>query len=165
MGPGRMTSTYSFTRTCTKLNNKLVNALLGHFWCYDSPRPRLGGSHHLPPYGILCAFPQGPHPNGILSQDSQMGVLKLPKLGLLQLCEAIILCANFWLGWGLKQSCSPHWELSNSMSHATYTQGNRGESWVLMVGSQFGNLTPSPSFDHNLCFKCPNGSCEPISNI
>ncbi len=25
--------------------------------------------------------------------------------------------------------------------------------------------TPGPSFGHNLCFKCPNGSCEPISNI
>jgi hypothetical protein len=31
-----------------------------------------------------------------------------------------------------------------------------------MVESQIGNLIPSPSFGHNLCFKCPNGSCEPI---
>jgi hypothetical protein len=30
----------------------------------DSPRPRLGGSHHLPPYSILCDPPQDPHPNG-----------------------------------------------------------------------------------------------------
>jgi hypothetical protein len=34
-----------------------------------------------------------------------------------------------------------------------------------MVGSQIANLTPNLSFDHNLCFKCPNGSCEPISDI
>jgi hypothetical protein len=34
-----------------------------------------------------------------------------------------------------------------------------------VVGSQIGNLTPSPSFGHNLCFRCPNGSCEPISDI
>jgi hypothetical protein len=27
-----------------------------------------------------------------------------------------------------------------------------------MVGSQIANLTPSLSFDHNLCLKCPNGS-------
>jgi hypothetical protein len=26
-------------------------------------------------------------------------------------------------------------------------------------------LTPGPSFGHNLCFKCPNGSCKPILNI
>jgi hypothetical protein len=34
-----------------------------------------------------------------------------------------------------------------------------------MVGSQFGNLTPDTSFDHNLCFKCPNGSCKPNLDI
>ncbi len=26
-------------------------------------------------------------------------------------------------------------------------------------------LTPGPSFGHNLCVKCPNGSCEPILDI
>ncbi len=34
-----------------------------------------------------------------------------------------------------------------------------------MVGSQIVNLTPDLSFGHNLCFKCPNTSCEPILNI
>jgi hypothetical protein len=34
-----------------------------------------------------------------------------------------------------------------------------------MVRSQIGNLTFGPSFGHNLCCKCPNGSCEPILNI
>jgi hypothetical protein len=37
----------------------------------DSPRPGLGGSHHLPPYNILYTSPRGPHPNGFLSWDSQ----------------------------------------------------------------------------------------------
>jgi hypothetical protein len=74
-----------------KPNNKLVNAKLKHFWCtnepranmdsQDSPRLRLRGNHHLPPYSILCAWPQGQHPNVILSWDSQVGVLKFPKLG------------------------------------------------------------------------------------
>ncbi len=36
MGLGRMTSNHSFTRTCTKPNNKLVSALLEHFW--DEPQ-------------------------------------------------------------------------------------------------------------------------------
>jgi hypothetical protein len=31
-----------------------------------------------------------------------------------------------------------------------------------VVGSQIGNLTPNLSFGHNLCFKYPNGSCEPM---
>jgi hypothetical protein len=34
-----------------------------------------------------------------------------------------------------------------------------------MVKSEIDNLTFNPSFDHNLCFKYPNGSCEPILNI
>jgi hypothetical protein len=34
-----------------------------------------------------------------------------------------------------------------------------------MFGSQIGNLTPSLSFGHNLCFKCPNGSCDHVLDI
>jgi len=45
----------------------------------DSPWSELGESHHLPPYSILYASPQGPHPNDILSRDSQMGVSKFPS--------------------------------------------------------------------------------------
>jgi hypothetical protein len=36
---------------------------------------------------------------------------------------------------------------------------------VGVVGSQTANLTPGLSFDHNLCYRCPNGSCEPILDI
>jgi len=63
----------------------------------DSPQPGLRGSHHLPLYSILCAFPRGPHPNGFLSWDSQVGVPKLPKLGLSQLWGLITLCVNLRL--------------------------------------------------------------------
>jgi hypothetical protein len=51
------------------------------------------------------------------------------------------------------------------MSHATCKRGNRGASRLLMIGSQIANLTPGPSFGHNLCLKCSNGSCQPILNI
>ncbi len=51
------------------------------------------------------------------------------------------------------------------MSHSTYTQRIWGNSWLLMVGSQIANLTPSHSFGHNLCFKYPNGSYKPILDI
>jgi hypothetical protein len=34
-----------------------------------------------------------------------------------------------------------------------------------MVGSQIGNLTLDLSFGHNLCFRCSNGSYEPILDI
>jgi len=131
----------------------------------DSPWLELGGSHHLPPYIILCAFPWGPHPNGFLSWDSQTGIPKLPKLKLPRLWGPVPLCVNLWLKWGLKQSCSPRWELSNGMSHATCKQGNWVNSRLLVVGSQIANLTPDFSFGHNLCFRCWNGSCEPILDI
>jgi hypothetical protein len=91
-----------------------------------------------------------------------MGVPKFPKLRLPQLWRPITLCADLQLRWGLKQSCSPHWKLSNIMCYVTCTQGNQGDSWLLMFGSQIGNLTPDPSFGHNLGFKYSNGSFEPI---
>jgi hypothetical protein len=94
-----------------------------------------------------------------------MGVPKFPKLGLPQLWRPIILCANLWLRWGLKQSCSPCQEISNVMSHATCTQGSQGYSRLLMVESQIGNLIHGPSFGHNLWFKYPNGLCNPILDI
>jgi len=34
-----------------------------------------------------------------------------------------------------------------------------------VVGSQTANLTPGPFFDHNLCCRCPNGSCKAILDI
>jgi hypothetical protein len=100
-----------------------------------------------------------------LSRDTQMGVSKLPKSGLSQFGSPITLCTYLWLTWGLKQSYSPHQELFNGIWHATCTQGNWVDSWLLVVGSKIVNLTPDLSFGHNLCFRCPNGSCEPILNI
>jgi hypothetical protein len=62
--------------------------------------------------------------------------------------------------------CKPPIDMkSEAKWHATYTQGNRVDSRLLMVENQIANLTPGPSFDHNLCFKCPNGLCKPISDI
>jgi hypothetical protein len=51
------------------------------------------------------------------------------------------------------------------MSHVAFTQGNRVDSWLFVVGSQTANLTTGFSFAHNLCFRCPNEQCEPISDI
>jgi hypothetical protein len=131
----------------------------------DSPRPGLGGRHHRPPYTIFCAWEWDQHPTVILSRDSQVAVPKFLKLRFLRLWRPITLCVDLQLRWGLKQSCSPHLNLSNGKWHATCTQGNHGYYQLLIVGSQIDNLTLDPSFGHNLCFKRPNGSCEPILNI
>jgi hypothetical protein len=94
-----------------------------------------------------------------------VAVPKFPKLGLPQLWEPITLCGNLWLRLVLKQSCSPCQELSNSMLHATCTHRHWDNSWLLVVGSQIVNLIIGFSFDHNLCFRCPNGLCKPILDI
>jgi hypothetical protein len=126
----------------------------------DSPWPKPRGSHHLPPYSILCASPRHLHPNGFLSRDFQGGVLKLSWFRLLPFCAIITLCSDLRLGWGLKQTCSSCQDLSSSVSHSTYMHRNQVDFWLLVVGSQIGL-----SFCHNLCCKCPNASCEPIFDI
>jgi hypothetical protein len=85
--------------------------------------------------------------------------------GLSRLWGPITLCVDLRLKWGLKKSYSRHREFFNSMSQAPYMQGNRVNFWLLVVGSQTSNLTPDPCFGHNLCFRCPNESCEPIVDI
>jgi len=84
----------------------------------DSPRPGLRGSHHLPPYNILCDSPRSPHPNGYFSWDSRAGVLKSRQMGLSGLWSPITLQADLGLQCNLKQSCSSRQELSNAMSHS-----------------------------------------------
>jgi hypothetical protein len=93
------------------------------------------------------------------------GGVKSRQLGFPRLWSPITLRADLGLGCGLKQSCIFHWELSNGMSHVVYSQVNRVDSWLFLVGSQTGNLTPGPAFGHNLCFRCPNEQCEPILDI
>jgi hypothetical protein len=53
----------------------------------------------------------------------------------------------------------------NCVSHSTWTHRDRVDSWLLVVGSQTASLTPGPSFNHNLCCRCPNGSCKAILDI
>ncbi len=131
----------------------------------DSPRPGLGGSHHLPPYSVLCVTPPHLHPNGFYSRDSQGGVSKLSRFELPGLWELITLGSNLGLGWGLKQSYSSPQELSNDVLHFICTHRGRVNSRFFVVRSQTASLILGPSFDHNLCCKCPNGSCEAIFDI
>jgi hypothetical protein len=170
MGLGRFDKLQSLTRTYTKLTQNgecIVGAFLvlgratGNLDTQDSLQPELGGSHHLPPYSIPCSSLWGSHPNGFFVWDSQVGVPKFPQLGLPQLWGRIILCADLRLWWGLKQRCSLGREISKGMSHVACTQRNQVHSRLLMVESQIVNLT----LGHNLCFRCPNGACEPILDI
>jgi hypothetical protein len=91
--------------------------------------------------------------------------LETIRFRLLRLWAIITLCSDLRLGWRLKQTCSSPLELSNSVSHFTYTHRGRVEHRILMDGSQTNNLTPGPSFCHNLCCICPNGPCKAIFDI
>jgi hypothetical protein len=102
----------------------------------DSPRPRLGGSHHLPPYSMLCSSPRRLHPNGYFSRDSRVGVPKSRQMGLPGLWSPITLRADLGSRCGLKQSCRSCRDLSNGMSHVLCSQVFRVDSRLLVVGSQ-----------------------------
>ncbi len=143
----------------------MLGQATGNLDSLDSPRPRLGGSHHLPPCSILCSSTWDLHPNGSFSRDSQSGVPKLSRFGLPRLWMLITPRPKLGSGQGLNQSCSFPRELSNGVSHFTCTHQNWVDSRLLVVGSQTANLTPGLSFDHNLCCRCPNGSCKAILDI
>jgi len=124
----------------------------------DSPWPGLGGSHHLPSYSILCVSPPHLHPNGTFSRDSQSGVSKLSQFWLPGLCAFITSRPELRLGRGL-------WELSNGVLHFTCMHRDWVDSRFLVVESQIASLILGLSFDHNLCCRRPNGSCEAILDI
>jgi hypothetical protein len=128
----------------------------GHFNTQDSPRPGLGGSHHLPPYSILCSSTRKLHPNGSFSRDSQGGVPKLSRFRLPRFWAFITSRPKLRSGRALNQTCSSHRELSNAMLHSFCKRWEEVDSRLFVVGSQIANLTPGPSFAHNLGCRCPN---------
>ncbi len=130
-----------------------------------SPWPGLGGSHHLPPYSILCITLRRLHPNDFLSQDSQSGVPKLSRFGLLGLWTVITSRHDLRSEWGLNQCCSSCWELSNTVSHSLSACREQVDSRRLVIRSQVASLTPGLSFAHNLGYRCPNRQCEAILAI
>jgi hypothetical protein len=127
--------------------------------------PDSGVSHHLTPYSILCDSPRHAHPNVTFSRDSQSGVPKLSRIGVPGLWDFIAPRLDPRSRRGLNQSCSPQRELFNAMSHSRSARQEQVDSRLLMVGSQTANLTPGPSFAHNLGCRCPNDQCEAIFDI
>jgi hypothetical protein len=51
------------------------------------------------------------------------------------------------------------------MPQTIFRRQDQVDSRLLVVGSQTANLTPDPSFAHNLSCRCPNGSCKAILDI
>jgi hypothetical protein len=135
---GRGKSLLNYTVLHPNPTLKWVRIHSAPFWCWDkpransdsldSPRPGLGGSHHLPPYSILCNSLRELHPNGFFSRDSQSIVPKLSRFGLPGLWTLITPRPKLKLGQGLNQSCNSPRELFNGVSHFTCTHRNRVDS-------------------------------------
>jgi hypothetical protein len=158
------------TRTCT---NQTTSWFV-HNWSTFGARTSHGQlrtqkTHHGLDLGEITTFPLIVYSMPGHKSRTQMafclGTPEIPKVRTFATLGAHNFVCRPSIEMTSKQSCRPCQELSNNMWHATCTQGNWGNSQLLVVGSQTANLTPNPSFGHNLCFKCPNGSCEPILNI
>ncbi len=140
----------------------------GHFDTQDSPRPGLGGSHHLP-HIVFSTAPRGSyiqmaHFPGTPKLESRNCPQTVP-IGVPGLWELISPNCQVWSRRGLNQSYSSLQELSNTMSHSRFGCREEVNSRLLMIRSQTANLTPDPSFAHNLGCRCPNDQCEAILDI
>jgi hypothetical protein len=126
----------------------------------DSPWPGLGGSHHLPPYSIICVWPWALHSNVILCRNSQIGNPKIPKMGTLATLEAHNFVCRPSIEVG---SQSKLWPLLKAFQRyvARHLHIRKSRRFLTFSGQE----SNFPSFDHNLCFKYPNGSYKPILDI
>ncbi len=162
MGTRKSDKHQLLTRTCTNQTIKLVSAQLERFWCtdepwenmdsQDSPWPELRGSHHLPPYSSMPSH-----------ETSTQMTFYLETLATLRghnfVCRPPIEMRS-------KEKLQPllrafQWCIAQHL-HARKSGRFFNFQWSRV---KFGNLTHVPSFGHNLCLKCPNGSCKPILDI
>jgi len=168
----RGVTSYLLTRTYIKLTCYFT------FWnTLDAKtshrQPWTHKTHHGPDSGEVITFPHIVYSMPLRSTHIRMAFCpRTPKEEFRNCpgldsrdCKVITLCSDLRLRWGLKQSCISPQNLSNGVSYHTYMHQIRVDSWLLVVGSQTANLTCGPSFCHNLCYKSPNGSCEPIFDI
>jgi hypothetical protein len=97
-------------------------------------------THHSPDSGEATTFPHIVFSALLHCTHARMafclGTPKVesrncPGFGHPRLCNVIILCSNLRLGWGLKQTCSSPWELSNGVSHSICTHWGQVDSRLL----------------------------------
>jgi hypothetical protein len=131
-------------------------------------------THHGPDSGEATTFPHIVFSVPHFGDYIQMALFpRTPKLesrncpeiipvGVPRLSELITLDCKVWSQRGLNQTCSPRWDRFNDVSHSQFGGREEVDSWLFVVGSQIGSLTPGPSFAHNLGYRCPNGKGEAI---
>jgi hypothetical protein len=171
-----------WSRTCIQNQHKLVRTRSACIRCWDkpransdshdTPRPGLGKCHHHPP-GVITILPivfsallRRTHTQVVVCPGTpKVQSRNCPDFGLPGLWDIIASRPNLRSERGLNQTCSPLQELSNSMSHSPSARRERVDSQLLVAGSQIANLTPGPSFAHDLGCRCSNDQCKAISDI
>ncbi len=140
----------------------------GHFRPQDTPRPELGGSHHLPLIVFSAPLHRGYIEVALFPGTPKLESRNCPKTvpsEVLGLWAFITLDCKVWSQRRSNQTCSPRRDLSNDVLHSQFGGQEEVDSRLLVVGSQTASLTPGPSFAHNLGCRCPNGQCEAIFDI
>ncbi len=144
----------------SKTNHKLVrthSAPFGVGTSHGRPWTRL--THHGPDSGEAITFPHGVFSALLHCTHAQVAIChgtpkvesrNCPSLGLSGLWAIITSCPNLRSGRGLNQSYISPQELSNAMLHSLIARQDWVDSRLLVVGSPTTNLTPGPSFAHNL---------------
>jgi hypothetical protein len=124
-------------------------------------------THHGPDSGEATTFPHivffTAGRGGYIRMAQIPGTPEIVPAGLPELWTAITPDCRVGSRWGLNQS--PRQDLSNAMSHTQIGRREEVDSRLLVVRSQTGSLTPSPSFAHNLGCRCLNCQCEAIFDI
>jgi hypothetical protein len=132
------------TWTCThQITSWLVHSLNTFGARTNHEQIRTHKTHHDPDLGEATTFPLIVY--SVLLHEAHIQMTFCPKIpkwesqnfqswDFRDFGAPITLCVDLWLRWGLKQSCSPCWELLNDMSYATCTQGSWVNSWLLVVG-------------------------------
>jgi hypothetical protein len=134
-------------------------------------------THHIPDSGEATTFPLI-----VFSATLRRGYIQMalfpgtPKLesqncpesilvGVPGLWKLISLDSQVRLERGLNQCCSSPRELFNAVLHTIIGRWEEVDSRIFVVGSQTANLTPGPSFAHNLGCRCRNGQCKASLDI
>jgi hypothetical protein len=161
-----------------KQTTKWLVHIPGHPWVLGQATGTLDHkTHHGPDSGEATTFPHIVYSaarNGGYIQMAQIpGTPKLESrncpgfvpVGVPGLWELITPDSRIRSRRDLNQGCSPRRDLSNAVSHSQIGCREEVDSRLLVVGSQAANLTPGPSFAHNLGYRCSNDQCEAIFDI
>jgi hypothetical protein len=118
-----------------------------------------GRRHHSLPYSILYDYLQGLHPNDIFhgfpSQSPKIGTLVVPKLWMLISSSNQVYFEHVKVITYSLQN-----DIFNEVFHYPIGDDLTPTPRGFVVGSQIGNLTLDPSFDHNSCISGVNGQCK-----